>query len=500
MPIGVSQFQILSPDQANPYQYGLSRAVEARYQAAKAAEQEAKNPYVGRQSLADVLHQELINKYLPQEKEAAIKHQNLVNQYLPEDYQTTFASRRASTEGTKVSTELNQLKLKYPGLGESGIMGQIAQMRLQADHPEWARQINEAMNQQTMNQAQAQHQANATMQQAQSAQIPGYGEMTPIPSSSLANSIQPVLQQQGQPQQPQVAQAPQNNFNPLSLLARNINATIGGEEAKANYYNQGGARGGVAQKNMTALSNAIQQQHPDWDLERVGQATDAYLSGENKLPDGEELPIPSGRVQQSLQNVQSSNAPKALQTQYVQLDTLVHDLNNFDIDALSSFTGPGGAAKLQAEKIKMAENSPNVDPMARRYFTSVNQAILNMDAMRKSFGTSVVPEYVYQTLGKLANPNDSIWLDQKQVKQNFNATRNILSRNRDIMKYKIQHGVTSEIPDRLKLPSNEKEARQQEKEMKAADKITEEDIKHTAEKYNMSVEDVKKKLRQQGRL
>jgi hypothetical protein len=97
MPIGVNQFQILSPDQANPYQYGLSKAVEARYNAANAAAQEAKNPYVGRQSLADVLHQELLNKYLPQEKEAAIKHQNIVNQYLPEDYQTTFDNRRATS-------------------------------------------------------------------------------------------------------------------------------------------------------------------------------------------------------------------------------------------------------------------------------------------------------------------------------------------------------------------------------------------------------------------
>lgn len=411
----------------------MSEMVRDRLTRSQAAEQEAKNPYVGQRELEALLMDKLKNKYYGREKESEI------------------GLRGAQAGHLGSETQLNQLKIKYPGLGEAGIAGQIAAMRLQADHPEWAKALNSAMGQ---------SQEQAPAQQPSSGNIPGYGGMTMSPSSPLAGSVQKALQQQASPQQQQPA------INPVSLLARNIQATIGGEEAKANYYNQGGARGGVAQKNMNSLINAVQEQHPDWDQEKVGQATDAYLSGENKLPTGEELPPAVGRVQQSLQNVQGSNAPKALQTQFAQMDTLTNDLNSFDIDALSTFTGPQGAAKLTAEKLKMASGQGDVDPMARRYLTAVNQSILTMDQMRKAFGTSVVPGYVYDTLGKLANPNDKIWLDKKQVEDNFAATKNIMNRNRDIMKYKIQHGVTAEIPERLKLPENASQAKEQEKEVK----------------------------------
>lgn len=87
---------MLTPDQANPYQYGLSQAIQSRYTASKAAEQEAKNPYVGRQSLADALYREVQAKYLPQEKEAALAYQGLINQYYGRDKESEIGLRGAT--------------------------------------------------------------------------------------------------------------------------------------------------------------------------------------------------------------------------------------------------------------------------------------------------------------------------------------------------------------------------------------------------------------------
>ncbi len=105
MPIGVNQYQILSPEQANPLGYGLAQGIAMRLNSANAAAQEAKNPYVGPQAAADVKSTLLKNIY-----------QNLVNQYTPEDYKTQFALRGANTGLAGQQANEIRYKLQHPGL------------------------------------------------------------------------------------------------------------------------------------------------------------------------------------------------------------------------------------------------------------------------------------------------------------------------------------------------------------------------------------------------
>ncbi len=100
-----ANYPILSPEQANPFGYGLSQAITSRLNAANAAAQEAKNPYIGQQAAADVQGTLSHNIY-----------QNLLNQYYPQDIQsqiglrgaqTGLANQEAKYTGPKAISEMN---------------------------------------------------------------------------------------------------------------------------------------------------------------------------------------------------------------------------------------------------------------------------------------------------------------------------------------------------------------------------------------------------------
>lgn len=210
----------------------------------------------------------------------------------------------------------------------------------------------------------------------------------------------------------------------------------------------GGYRGmGVDQRALIGLNAQLLNDHPDWTPEKINDASNAYLSGSNSFSNGEPLPELGGQASQLITDIQGSKAPVAVKNQASNLDVLVNDLNDFDIDSVKQFAGPSGVIKLKEAQAKMAinPNDPSIDPMARRYLSSMNQMIINMDSMRKAFGTSVVPDYVYKTIGKLSNPNSSIWNDPIQVEQNFNDVVKTMTKNRDAYMEKVRHGVTAPI-------------------------------------------------------
>jgi hypothetical protein len=454
MPIGVPQFEIMSGDDANLRQRALSAALQgyattrqtnatARYNNAKAAEQEAQNPYAGRKALEDMLHQKLQNEWYGRDKESEINLRGDTGRH----YREEDTNSRYKREHGLLEPEMIQLAKALGitlGAGSENInqpvsAGNIPSSNVPQDTTNMKR--HDVVSRANADQASYDQKNNITNNQP---------APTPSdPQQQLLNQIAEKMQQNAPQQQEQMV--PGTNISMKEAREALAKKMLG----IPNYDQSRG--GSVKQKNLYSFINAIAADHPEWTKEQVNQAADAYLSGDTAMPDGTPLPELGGIARQNLENVQSGNAPTALKTQYAQMDMLANDLNEVDIDAISSFTGIQGKAKLAAEKAKMAVGNPNVDPMARRYLTAVNQAIYNMDAMRKSLGTSIVPDYVYQTVGKLVNPNSDIYNDKKQVADTFKATQNIINKNRDIMKYKIQHGVTAELPEKLKYPSTKKE-------------------------------------------
>jgi hypothetical protein len=154
----------------------------------------------------------------------------------------------------------------------------------------------------------------------------------------------------------------------------------------------------------------------------------------------------SGTAGQLFQNVTGKNATAAVKNQATQMDVLVDNLHDFDIDSLAKMAGPKGRIKLAQARAMMAANpdDPNIDPDARNALTAINQSILNMDQLRKAFGTSVVPDYVYKTMGRLSNPTDSIWNDPTQVRKNFGALVKAMEKNKDLLMAKVQRGVAAQ--------------------------------------------------------
>lgn len=251
------------------------------------------------------------------------------------------------------------------------------------------------------------------------------------------------------PERLKLANEHQTQIN--SLYPELTKAQINAQNALSNYRELGGAGMGVGQKELNGFQRQLQLEHPDWTPQMVNQAASSYLAGESNLPTGEQLPSLSGLGQTYIAQIQRRNAPVAVQNQAAQMDILYDELNNFNINAVKQFAGPQGKIRLAQAKLKMATNpnDPNIDPQAREFISAMNQAIINMDAMRKAFGTSIVPDYVYATLGKLTNPADSIWNDPNQVAKNYETVLNSIKRTRDMISKKAKYGATYQ--------SNEKE-------------------------------------------
>ncbi len=251
---------------------------------------------------------------------------------------------------------------------------------------------------------------------------------------SVANEASRMLNEYNQQMNPLNIQRQQQmnqlnqSLNPYKIEEERIKAANADELAKADiaYKNMGGGRGSVASKDLAAFERQLQLDNPqkpdetpnDY-IQRIADMSDAYGQGNTTLPNGDPLPPLSWHAKQLQNSVMNRNIPAAAKNQLIQMDQLVTDMKDFDIDAIAEFTGPQGMARLAKAKGQMVINpdDPSIDPMARRFLSALKISISNMDQMRKAYGASVVPDYVFTTLGSLANPNDSIWNDKTQVKQ-----------------------------------------------------------------------------------
>ncbi len=232
------------------------------------------------------------------------------------------------------------------------------------------------------------------------------------------------------------------------FLPQTLQSDITYKNAMADWRKSGGMGGmGVDQKAAQGFNNQLRMDHPDWTPEQINDASNAYYEGRNTLSDGTPLPPLSGQAEDRLTKITNKNAPVAVRNQAANYDVLYTDLKDFDIEAVKSFAGPQGKVRLAQAKAKMLVNpdDPSIDPMARRFISAMNQAIYNMDSMRKAFGTSVVPEYVYKTIGRLTNPTDSIFNDPSQVEKNYKAVVDQVKKNRDLYFQKSKKGVTAGV-------------------------------------------------------
>lgn len=349
-----------------------------------------------------------------------LRRQNLVNKYYGHNIESEMNNRNALTEGQRITNK----QLPQQLLAELNNKNSLTQEK-------------NITNQQLPKQLAL---ANAFQQLKNKY----YGSETQAEinnKNSLTNKTNTMLPLEAN-------ELRQKNALYPELTRSQINA----QNSLANYREMGGPGAGAAQKDLNSFSRQLRIDNPMQSNEDVGsynkrinEMQSAYLSGSNKLSNGKTLPPLSGTSNEIINNIYGRNLPVAAKNQLINLDSLTEDLNSFDIDAVAAFAGPQGRAKLAYAKTNMITNpdDPNIDPMARRYLSALTQSIKNMDAMRKAYGTSVVPDYVYKTIGKMTNPNDSIFNDATQVRKTYGDVIKAITADRDRLMNKYKHGISS---------------------------------------------------------
>ncbi len=250
-----------------------------------------------------------------------------------------------------------------------------------------------------------------------------------------------------------------NTMTPLEAQELKIKNQFGPQREAADiaYKRMGGAGASANQKDLNAFTQQLRMDNPinpnedeNTYAKRINQLQSAYINEDEALPNGEKVPPLSGTAEQNLTMLQNRNSPAAIKNKAANYDVLAENMKNFDIEAIKKFASPEGRAKLAYARTNMAlnPNDPNIDPMARRFLTAADQSIGTMDQMRNAWGTSVVPDYVYNTVGKLANPGDSMWNDSTQVAQNWEATTKMINADRDLYAAKAKHGVTAKAKNK----------------------------------------------------
>lgn len=208
--------------------------------------------------------------------------------------------------------------------------------------------------------------------------------------------------------------------------------------------NNPGGRGGVDIQNYNALLEQAKIDNPGVDNEKASQIVSAWLDGSPTLADGSPTPQMTGSAKQKLTNVQRRNSNAQVQNTAANMSVLATDVNDIDIAPVAHFAGLKGKLDIAGNIAKMA--SGQEVPQEFRDYVSFKNVTSNfaMDALRKGFGTSVVPEYVYATLGKASQPNSAWWFDPKQVYNDWNKTKEWINKNAKHYRTLARKGLISE--------------------------------------------------------
>lgn len=202
-------------------------------------------------------------------------------------------------------------------------------------------------------------------------------------------------------------------------------ADIRSKNATADWRSSGGMGGGVAQKAAQYAKNVVLNGRPDLSPLQQSEFYNAMLAGEaedNNFSDGSSMPAPTNEELAAISDVNNkTGGGKALTGQAVQLQTAAEHIGEIPLDALKAFAGPTGKARFLKEQTKELAGGEVSNEYQEYKNYRDNIATLNMDALRKAYGTSVVPEYVFSTIGNLMNPSLDYLNSPAQVEKNVRA-------------------------------------------------------------------------------
>lgn len=235
-----------------------------------------------------------------------------------------------------------------------------------------------------------------------------------------------------------------------------MRSQIENQRALAQNRESGISGMGVGGRALFDFKKQLAFEHPDWNPQQVDQAASGYLSGSNKDISGNTLPTLSGMSQSSLAQAQRYNAPVGVQNQAANMSIVANEINDIPIESIAKFAGPLGKFNYATEMGKMVTNPESVSEDFRKYKEYQDViSIFAMDTLRKGFGTSVVPEYVYDTLGKALNPQTSWWNDPKQVSRDLQKVKDWVNKNSESLKKQIRGGVTADLSEEKSSKNND---------------------------------------------
>lgn len=227
-------------------------------------------------------------------------------------------------------------------------------------------------------------------------------------------------------------------------------STVDTNRALSQYRLMGGGRMGVDQQAIQGLKGQIQLDNPSLSPEEVNEIAGVALEGGDRLSNGNPIPKLSGSSRSMITDINKKHSTAAIQNQASNMDVLASDINDIDISPVAKFAGLPGKLNAASYQANMALGKPV--PEEYRDYLAFKRISSNfaMDAIRKGFGTSVVPGYVYATLGKAANPASSFWNDPEQVVKEWNTTKKWVNENAKKYKTKANKGATASLGENNK--------------------------------------------------
>lgn len=374
----------------------------------------------------------------------------------------------AQLAGNREALEASRFKRENPLLGASGLPGELAALDYY--------QRRENQNQPTQQPApgQGQGQTQGAYEPSPGTEFGKVNYTSPNEVNRLAMKAEQSLDQPSANVLNQINQAkqvanqnaminptPQNvthaqKVNKISdLLQQGIEANIAAKRRYAEMNLGVPTRGmSVGQRELVGLENTLQQEHPEWSREKVHDAASNYLDDNSTFSGGEKLPKLSGYARSELTQILNRNAPAAVRTQAINMQNLAEDFRELPIDAMASYAGLFNKPEIAKQMYLMQTDPQSVSPKFREYL-AYKDVVSNfsMDALRKGFGTSVVPGYVYTTLGGASDPTSLWWHDPQQVKIDFNRVQKWLDNNAGRLSKSAKYGVSAN--ERKESPQKE---------------------------------------------
>ncbi len=279
---------------------------------------------MGAVDVGDALKKGIELGYLPREKNAALQsvlakniEQAIINKNKQQDFDTTFASRNASTRSTNLGNQEKQFELKNPVFkygsalqkdialsyldkkyGPAAVQAHKAITEAYPDAPldqtvAMVSQVMEPKTQQQMPNMMERNVANSLMQQPSSVNAQQVPDAT-----ELSRSVSSYMQPEQQEQQPQSAPTQQE------MMERAINAEI------ANKQNRGVGASTTA-KDQALLFNNMKKDNPSFTDEEAFEAINKVDQGEDKLDNGKPINV-SYLTRQSKSKVDTQGHPAAV--------------------------------------------------------------------------------------------------------------------------------------------------------------------------------------------